>query len=446
MNGRRTAAVLLALLFAFTAFHAVRRIYTLKTDFDGFWRAGRAVLEGRDPYQRGPGPDDDPLVFPSLRAAAEARDGSGGGRAAEAAPEENEGEGSHTRNSAVLRYLPFFGLFMAPFALLPMDLAALAWHTLSFSALLLGIRSAFRLSGRDRPLASGDTVAVLLVTAVFWADTFTMGQVGLVTLGLSLSAADCARSRPWLGGALAGLAAAIKVTPAILAAYFVLKRRWAAAAAAAAAFALCCALAVPVWGASRTRDLHRAWLDQGAATAGKKFFEKGDSVRYQNQSLHAWASRVFMDVNAGRSRKPFRINVADLPPSTVAWIVRAAQVPLLALAAFALAARRRGEPLTLSEAGMVSTLTTFIAPVCWTFHLVVMIPAVACLLDRRAEPEFRRWLLAVVLLEFGMVHPIPRALGLPMFACLVAFLGCWRSVLRDRAGLPAVPPGSAAHA
>lgn len=445
MKSPGTAKIALALLFLFTAFHAVRRVYTLKTDFDGFWRAGRAVLEGRDPYQNGPGPEGDRLLFPSLRAAAEARDASRPGPA-NAAVEESEGEGAHSQESAVLRYLPFFGLFMAPFALLPMDLAALAWHSVSFSALFLGIRSAFRLSGRDRPLASGDTVAVLLVTAVFWADAFTMGQVGLVTLGLSLVSADLARSRPWLGGSLAGLAAAIKVTPAVVAVYFVLKRRWAAAAASAAAFLLCCSLALPAWGPARAKELHEAWLVQGAATAGKKFFEKGDSVRYQNQSLHAWASRMFMDVNAGRSRKPFRVNVADLSPSSAAWIVRAAQIPLLAMAAFALVARKNGEPLTLSEAGLVSTLTTFIAPVCWTFHLVVMVPAVACLLDRRSEPEFRRWLLAVVLLEFGMVHPVPRALGLPMFACLVALLGCWRSVLRDRAGLPAVPPGSAAHA
>ncbi|MCC6739213.1 MAG: DUF2029 domain-containing protein [Planctomycetia bacterium] len=446
MKSLGSAKVLLALLFAATAFHAVRRIYTLKTDFDGFWRAGRAVLEGRDPYEPGPGPKDDRLVFPSIRAAAEARHGPPSSRVPDPVADEADGEGSHTQESAVLRYLPFFGIFMAPFALLPMDLAALAWHALSFAALLVGIRSAFRLSGRDRPLASGDTVAVLLVTAVFWADTFTMGQVGLVTLGLSLAAADAARNRPWLGGALAGLAAAIKVTPAIVAVWFVLKRRWAAAAASAAAFLLCCALTVPVWGADRARDLHAAWLEQGAATAGRKFFEHGSSFRYQNQSLHAWAARVFMDVNAGRSRKPFRINVADLSPSAVAWIVRLAQVPLLALAAFALLARKNREPLTLSEAGLVCTLTTFVAPVCWTFHLVVLIPAVACLLDRRAEPEFRRWLLAVVLLEFGMAHPVTRALGLPMLACLAAFLGCWRSVVRERAGFPAVPPGSAAAA
>ncbi len=430
MSSPRTFRAFFALLFVFTAFMAVRRIYTRKTDFDGFWRAGRAVLDGRDSYAPTPGPAEDRLLFPSLR------------KAASPGIDDPEGEGSEATESAVLRYLPFFGLFMAPFALLPMDVAALAWHTVSFCALLLGLRSAFRLSGRDRPLASGDALAVLLSTAVFWADAFTMGQVGLVTLGLSLAAIDLARTRPWIGGALAGLAAAIKVTPAILGVYFLLKRRWAAAAACAGGFALCCALTVPVWGASRARDLHATWVDESASTAGAKFFELRESVRYQNQSLHAWASRVFMDVNAGRSRKPFRINVADLAPGTVAWIVRLVQLPLGVMCLVAFLARRGDEPMTLAEAGLLSAVTTFVSPIAWTFHLAVMIPAVLCILDRRAEPEFRRWFLAIVILEFGMVHSIPRALGLPMFACLAATLGAWRAVMKERAGVVCLPPGT----
>ncbi len=415
----------LVVVFVFTGVMSVRRVYTLKTDFDGFWRAGRAVLDGHDTYTPTPGPAADRLLFPSLRKSATA-----------------DPDDSESTESAVLRYLPFFGLFMAPFALLPMDAASLAWHVFSFAALIVGLKSAFRLSGRDRPLDSGDAVAVLLTTAVFWADAFTMGQIGLVTLALSLAAIDLARSRPWLGGALAGLAAAIKVTPAVLGVYFLLKRRWAAAAACAAAFALCCALTVPVWGAGRAREMHDSWLRERASTAGAKFFEKGESVRYQNQSLHAWASRVFMDVNAGRSRKPFRINVANLSPGAVAWIVRILQVPLGALCLLAFFARRPGEPMTLAEAGLLCSVTTFLAPIAWTFHLAVMIPAVAAILDRRAEPEFRRWFFAILLLEFGMVHSIPRALGLPMFACLAATLGAWRAVMKERAGLICVPPGS----
>ncbi|MEK7467296.1 MAG: glycosyltransferase family 87 protein [Planctomycetota bacterium] len=418
MTSRRAFVAAYALLFLFTAFQSVRRVYTLKTDYDGFWRAGRAVLDGHDPYERIPGPEADRLMFPGLRKTGPVK------------------LDDLETDSAVTRYLPFFGILMAPFALLPMDASCLLWHCFSFAALLFSLKCAFRLSGRERPLDSGDALAVLIATAVFWADAFTMGQIGIVTLALSLAAVDLARTRPWIGGALAGLAAAIKVTPAIVGVYFLMKRRWAAAAACAAAFVLLCALAVPVWGASRSRELHERWLSESASTTGSRFFELRESVRYNNQSLHAWAARVFMDVNAGKSSKPFQVNLTNLSPGTVAWIVRALQLPLAILCLLAFLARRNGEAMSLPEAGLLCAVTTFVSPVAWTFHLAVILPSVVCLLDRRQDPEFRRWLFTTVLLELGIVHPWTRAIGLPMFACLAATLGAWRAAMKDRAALP----------
>ena len=423
MTSRRAFLAACAAVFVFTALMSVRRIYTLTTDFDGFWRAGRAVLDGHDPYEAIPGPEADRLLFPQFRKTTGRTD-------------ETEGEAARSTESAVKRYLPFFGILMAPFALLPMDVSCLLWHCFSFASLFLGLKCSFRLSGRDRPLDSGDALAVLIATAVFWSDTFTLGQIGLVTLALSLAAIDLARTRPWIGGALAGLAAAIKVTPAIVGVYFLLKRRWAAAAGCAAAFALCCALTVPVWGASRAKSLHATWMQESASTAGPRFFDLRESLRYQNQSLHAWAARMFMDVNAGRQRKPFRVNVATLSPRAVSWIVRCAQLPLALICLFAFFARRRDEPMRLAEAGLLLAVTTFVTPIAWTFHLAVILPAIVCLLDRRHETESRRWLFATILLEFGMVHSSTRAIGLPMFACLAAALGAWRAAMKERAAAP----------
>jgi hypothetical protein len=415
-----------SLLFLFTALMAVRRIYTLKTDFDGFWRAGRSVLLGRGPYDPTPGPAEDRVLFPSLRQGEPIR------------TDDPEGEGGGGTESAVKRYLPFFALLMVPFALLPMDVACLAWHVLSFASLFLGLKCAFRLSGRDRPLASVDALAVLAGTGIFWADAFTLGQIAVVTLALSIAAIDLARTRPWVGGALAGLAAAIKVTPGILGFYFLLKRRWAAAAASFAGFALCAAMCVPAWGLSRTVDLHRQWVEESRVTTGERFFAEQISIRYQNQSLHAWAARMFMEVNAGRGKKPFRVNVANLSPAAAVSLVRILQAPLALLCLFAIFARRPGEPLRLSEAGLLLAATTFISPIAWTFHLVVILPAVVCLWDRRTVRESRVWLVAVAVLELGIVHPWTRAVGFPMFACLAAALGAWRLAMLERR--PAASP------
>jgi hypothetical protein len=272
-----------------------------------------------------------------------------------------------------------------------------------------------------------------MATAVFWVDSLTMGQIGLVTLWLSLAGVDLARSgRPWLGGALAGLAAAIKVTPAVVGVYFLLKRRWIAAAGCAGAFLLCCALSLPVWGPARTASLHRSWIESSAATAGTAFFEDGKSVRYQNQSLHATLARLLMPVNAGRSRRPFRVNVADWPPERVALVARLVQIPVLLLLVHVCLARRREEPLRLPEAAVVLASTTFFAPIAWTFHLVVVLPAAVCLWDRRADREARVWLALIVLFELGVALPVTRALGFLTWSCAAAMLGAFRVAQKER--------------
>ncbi len=428
--GRRTLLIAYAVLFTFMGVMAVRRIYTLKTDFDGFWRAGRAVLDGNDPYQDIPGPDRDRLLIPSLRE----RDAEASGE------EEGEGAGGATE-SAVKRYLPFFGLFMAPLALLPMDLACALWHVLSVLALLGSIRRALRLAGRDGDITCRAAVVTLAATGVFWVSSLTMGQIAIVTLWLSLAAADISRSRPWLGGALAGLATAIKVTPGIMAVYFLLKRRTRAAAGAGIAFLLCTALAIPVWGLPRTVALHRDWLSASAATTGVRFFEAGDSFRYANQSLHAFVARTFMNVNAGRSRKPFRVNVADVAPATAAWIVRLLQIPLGILFLVLCASRRRGTPVTLPEVGVALALTNFVAPVAWTFQIVFTLPALLALWERRADRESRGWLIAALVLQLGIALPATRALGALTWSSLAALLGAWRAGMRERASTPPVSAG-----
>ena len=69
-------------------------------------------------------------------------------------------------------------------------------------------------------------------------NTLNYGQVNLALM--ALVAADClVRSPRWPRGALTGIAAAVKLTPAAFVLFFLLRRDWRAAVTAAVSFAVC---------------------------------------------------------------------------------------------------------------------------------------------------------------------------------------------------------------
>lgn len=74
---------------------------------------------------------------------------------------------------------------------------------------------------------------VALYSPIF--DHAEMGQANLLVLAPLLAGLGLAAKKPWLGGALVGVAAMLKMSPALMLAYFVLKRRVPALVAAALA-------------------------------------------------------------------------------------------------------------------------------------------------------------------------------------------------------------------
>lgn len=82
------------------------------------------------------------------------------------------------------------------------------------------------------------------------------------------------RSKPWLGGFLIGVAACLKVTPAILFLFLLLKRRWAAAVAMALAFITVDIVpSVVFFGPAQAIQEHKAWLDRVDWYANERFIE-----------------------------------------------------------------------------------------------------------------------------------------------------------------------------
>jgi alpha-1,2-mannosyltransferase len=123
-------------------------------------------------------------------------------------------------------YPPFAAIVFYPLQLLPFGLVAFLWQVATMAALYGAIRITQRLLGGGSP-----RVAMLWTAVTIWIEplrsTFDYGQVNVfLMLGVLWAVYS---TRWWLSGLLVGVAAGIKLTPAISGVYFVGVRRWGAA-------------------------------------------------------------------------------------------------------------------------------------------------------------------------------------------------------------------------
>src|SRR6516164_1108998 len=133
-------------------------------------------------------------------------------------------------------YPPFAAVVFYPLHFLPFGLVAFLWQVATMAALYGSIRISQRLIGV--PAGTGRRVAMLWTAITIWIEplrsTFDYGQINvLLMLGVLWAVYT---TRWWLSGLLVGVAAGIKLTPAISGVYFIGVRRWGAAAFSAAVF------------------------------------------------------------------------------------------------------------------------------------------------------------------------------------------------------------------
>ena len=130
-------------------------------------------------------------------------------------------------------YPPFAAVLFYPLSLLPFGLVALVWQLGIFAALYGVVRISLNLLG-----CNGARVAMAWTAVGIWTEplrsTFDYGQVNVLLVLAVLWAVQS--SRWWLSGLLVGLAAGIKLTPAVAGLYFVGVRRWGAAVFSAVVF------------------------------------------------------------------------------------------------------------------------------------------------------------------------------------------------------------------
>ena len=277
-------------------------------------------------------------------------------------------------HSLPFTYPPIAAVLLAPLALVP-KLVAGTVLTLVTIALVAAVLRLFLRRPPGPGAVPAHTLGWLLPAALFlepvWS-TLAFGQVNVILM--ATVAFDALLPAPrWPRGALTGLAAAVKLTPAVFILFFLLRRDYRAAATAALSFAATTAAGFALAG----RDSVRYW------TADVLQVGRVGNLAYSvNQSLAAVLAR------AGLSPQH--------PAGLAAWLALSAIV----LVVTGLGMRRA---LAAGEPGLALCLNALagllISPISWTHHWVWCVPAILALagLARRspARPRGARLPLAV---------------------------------------------------
>lgn len=244
-------------------------------------------------------------------------------------------------------YPPVAAMLLSPLSLLPMPVAAtaLTLATIALTALVLRLflRSA---AGAGAGAGSWWTVGWLLPAALFLEpvrNTLNYGQVNVALM--ALVALDCLTAAPrWRRGALVGVAAAVKLTPAAFVLFFALRRDWPAVRAAAASFAV-----------STGAGFLFGWRDSVAYWTSVVFQagRPGSPAYAANQSIQGVLARAGLDPHS--------------PAGAAVWLALSAVVVVAACRGMRPALDRGADAWALSLNALAALL---VSPISWSHHWV----------------------------------------------------------------------------
>lgn len=247
-------------------------------------------------------------------------------------------------------YPPFAAVAFYPLTLLPFWLVALGWQ-LGITGALFGV---VRLSQRLLGIVGGVRIAMLWTAVAIWIEplrsTFDYGQINVLLVLLVLVAVNS--NRWWLSGALLGLSAGVKLTPAVGGLYFAGVRRWATVLFAVVTF---------------------------VGTIGLSWAVVGQQARYYFTDLLGDARRVgpiATSFNQSWRGGISRIlgHDAGYGPLVLAGIAVTAVLAVLAWRRLAPSGDRLGLLLVVELFGLLAS------PISWTHHWVWLIPLMIWLL------------------------------------------------------------------
>lgn len=259
-------------------------------------------------------------------------------------------------------YPPFAGLVLAPLGVLPVHVSYVLITVGTLGA--VGITTWWLTAKFPSPwYAFGLAVPLVLVIEPIRTN-LSFGQINMLLVALIMAdlLVGLPRGRKWAGVGI-GLAAAIKLTPALFIIYLLLSRRTRAAVTGAATAAGATVLAAVI-APTATRDY---WLTYLWDTS-----RVGRTDYTANQSINGLLSRLFSPEN---------------PPNTL-WVGLALTFAVVGLWRATLAARNGDEITGIALTGLTAGL---ISPITWVHHLYWFVPAITALvIPALAAPTFRR--------------------------------------------------------
>jgi alpha-1,2-mannosyltransferase len=316
-----------------------------QVDFGDYRAGGRAVLNGRDLYALRVPPIGLPFTYPPA--------------------------------SAVL---------FAPLAWLPVRAGQVMWAAASLLGLYVFLRLTLLRYATGRAATSAlllPAVFILVARADPLRVNLLLGQVN-VLIALLVVVDLCGVLSRVPRGVMTGIAAALKLTPLFLVAYFVAVRRYRDAAVAAATFVAVTALAFVVAPKASTEYWFHGYFADAKRTGGIGYIS--------NQSINGLIVRI-----AGRidNTRAYWLPIAIVVTAAILWWVRRAhdQRPWLA------------ESIALAAILLLS-------PVSWIHHWILALPFLVACGRLVWEQRRARWVLVpagalAIVLWFGVIWHVP---------------------------------------
>ncbi len=324
-------------------------------------------------------------------------------------------------------YSPFAAIVFVPIAALPLTLARVLWDLVSLAAVAYCCVVTLRLAGYRpaRIVVAGVVAAAIALDPVY--QTLFLGQINLILLALILTdvwyVSQGRQTGRWVGVGV-GVAAAIKLTPAIFIVFFLLAGRVKAALVAAGTFVACCLIGFLVAPSASAR--YWAHLCYDTKRVGAPYISNqspyGTAIRLAEGASHIGAWWLVV---------PLVFGVIGL---TVAVVLA-----------------RRGD--WLGAATVTGTTGLLVSPISWAHHWVWILPALVLLVraGKRVAAAIGYLLFALAPFWFTPHTGRPDEYGFHWLVTLVAncyllaglvFLGylAWQTLV------PAPPPRRSAAA